>query len=446
MDTENAGWAEIDITPPLDLPMGGRGQRFTPGASILDPLMAQALALEDAHGSRTLWVSLDLIGLPSEMAAALRYDLSALAGVPYEAVILNQAHPHSGPMVNFGKYPSTIPMPATLRAYEDRLRQAIPKLGCDAVKAMQPAAITLYKGASHVGINRRRRDANGEMLMAPNPDGTYNPDLWVLDVTIDAGRKRCVVFNYGCHPVIVYGYAWDGISADYPGECRRRLRDALGQDVHCQFIQGLAGNVRPRVLSDSNPETGRFRKATPQDLERAGAELAGDVLDALKTQGERLNLDIAAVSGWFLARRDLTGFQPLPHWEELAKSEDELDRNLGLYWTERLRAGLPPAQAVPWPVGLLQLTSDRLVAWLAGEVVAEWQAHLRHWLGIERLMLWGYCQEVPCYLPTDELLPEGGYEVIHSNRYSTTGPGPFAPGLNETVRKRFLALQRQLEE
>ncbi len=37
-----AGWAHIDITPPLGLPMGGRGSRFTPGAEVIDPLLAQA--------------------------------------------------------------------------------------------------------------------------------------------------------------------------------------------------------------------------------------------------------------------------------------------------------------------------------------------------------------------------------------------------------------------
>jgi hypothetical protein len=421
--------------------MGGRGQRFTPGASVLDPLMAQAFALEDAVGKRTLWISLDLIGLAGDLSAALLYDLSALTGVPYEAIILNQAHPHSGPMVNFRKYPVTMPMPADLQAYEDRLRLEIPKLGYQAVERMGRATVTLHQGSSDVGINRRNCNAQGEMMMAPNPAGAYNPDLWVFDVT--AGEKRCLLFNYGCPPVIVYGYAWDGISADYPGECRRRLRGEFGADVHCQFIQGLAGNVRPRVLADL--EEGRFRKARPQDLARAGAELAGDVLDALDAPGEALDLDIAAASGWFLARRDLAGFLSLQEWQSLAQSEDELDRNLGLYWTERLQAGTPPARAVPWPVGLLRLTQDRTVAWLAGEAVAEWQGHLRRWLGDKRLMVWGYCQEMPTYLPTNELLPEGGYEVVQAAHYGTTGPGPFVQGLNEAVRERTLALQRQIE-
>jgi hypothetical protein len=128
----------------------------------------------------------------------------------------------------------------------------------------------------------------------------------------------------------------------------------------------------------------------------------------------------------------------------LAESENELDRNLGLYWVERLAAGLPPAQAVPWPVGLVRLADDCLIAWLAGEAVAEWQGYLRDWLEREQLLVWGYCQEMPCYLPTDELLPQGGYEVIQSNRYTKNGPGPFVAGIDNAVRKRFLALLQQI--
>ncbi|HHE70715.1 MAG TPA: hypothetical protein ENL34_00345, partial [Chloroflexi bacterium] len=109
--SNQAGWAEIEITPPLGLPMGGRGPRFTPGAQILDPLMAQAVLLEDQNGKRQLWLSLDLIGMDHARAARLRQRLSALSGAPYPAVVINFAHVHSGPMTNFHKYPTLISEP-----------------------------------------------------------------------------------------------------------------------------------------------------------------------------------------------------------------------------------------------------------------------------------------------------------------------------------------------
>ena len=444
MNTARAGWAEIEITPPPGLPMGGRGPQFTPGASILDPLIAQALVLEDHGGRRTLWVSMDMIGLSYSMSSMFRYELAAMTGIPYEAIILNFSHTHSGPMTGFEGYATETPKPEALQVYEAGLIPGTVRMACEAVENLQPVTVRLHQGQSDIGINRRRRNHAGEMEMNPNPDGVYNPDLWVLDIAAKAGGDRCVVFCYGCHPVIVYGFAYDGISADYPGVCRGRLEEALGQGTHTQFIQGLAGNVRPRLLAD--PEAGRFRKSTPEDPVAVGEDLAGDVIDALNREGETLELDLSAAAGFALARRDRDRILPLEHWQSLAESGDEMSRNLGGYWTNRFRSGLSPVQVVPWGIGLVRLTREHRIAWLSGEVLAEWLGCLRDWLEDERLIAWGYCQDGRGYMPTDEIIPEGGYEVIRSNTFNKTGPGPFVAGINETARQGFLGLARQLEE
>ncbi len=443
MSTAKAGWAEIEITPPLGLSMGGRGPQFTPGASVLDPLIAQALVLEDAEGRRTLWVSMDMIGLSYTMSSMFRYELSGVTGIPYEAIVLNFSHTHSGPMTGFEGYATETPKPEALQVYETGLIPRTARMACEAIENLKPVSVKLHRGQSDIGINRRRRNEAGETAMNPNPDGVYNPDLWVLDIAAESGDDRCVLFCYGCHPVIVYGYAYDGISADYPGVCRRRLKEMLGQTVHTQFIQGLAGNVRPRRLADL--EAGSFRTSTPEDPIAVGEQLAGDVADALDSEGEILALDIAAAAGFAPARRDRDKILPLEYWQGLARSESETSRNLGKYWANRLQSGLPPVQAVPWGIGLVRLTREHRVAWLAGEVLAEWLGHLREWLEDEQLIAWGYCQDGRGYMPTDALIPEGGYEVDRSNNYNKTGPGPFAVGINEAARQGFLALVKQVE-
>ena len=443
-----AGWAEAEITPPLGLPMGGRGPRFTPGARVLDPLMAQALVLEDGAGHRQVWVSLDLIGLDYARSAAVRHDVAALSGADYEAVVLNFAHVHSGPMSGFDKYPTLVPEPPLLRGYLDVLRLTVRRVVATALRRMQPVEVHCHRGVSHLGINRRRRNAQGDMVMAPNPEGHYNPDLWVLELqgtgtgAAQPGGERAVVFSYGCHPVIVYGFAWDGISADYPGATRKALGAHLGRDVHCQFMQGLAGNVRPRVLADL--ETGTFRKATPADLDQAAGELASDVLTALGDAGETLDLALAAAAGWAHAARDLDRVPPVVHWQALAERDDELSRNVGGYWARRLTSGLPLARSLPLEIGVLQIATSHRVAWIAAEAVAEWLGLLRTRLSDPRLTVWGYSQQVSTYLPTDALLQEGGYEVLDANWYDEGGPGPFASGIDATVGAGFSALMRRL--
>ena len=221
--TSRAGWAEVEITPPLGLPMGGRGPRFAPATVVLDPLMAQALILEDGAGNRQLWVSLDLIGMDHGRAAVVRQILAAITGAPYESVVLNFAHVHSGPMTNFNKYPPVIQEPAPLVQYHQTLARSIQRAAEQALVRMHSVSVAVHTGSSDVGINRRRRLPNGEMALAPNPDGFYNPDLWVLDLQVDDSEDRAIIFSYGCHPVIVYGFAWDGISAGFPGAARAAL-------------------------------------------------------------------------------------------------------------------------------------------------------------------------------------------------------------------------------
>ena len=252
MVTAKAGWTEIDITPPLGMPMGGRGPQFTPGASVLDPLIAQALVLEDAEGRRTLWISMDMIGLSYTMSSMFRYELAAMTGIPYEAIVLNFSHTHSGPMTGFEGYATETPKPEALQAYEAGLIPRTVRMACEAVENLQPVTVRLHRGQSDIGINRRRRNQAGEMTMGPNPEGVYNPDLWVLDIAAEASGGRCVVFCYGCHPVIVYGFAYDGISADCAAAGLRRH------------------SVRGRTPSSSRGWRGTFDRVCWPTWRRAG--------------------------------------------------------------------------------------------------------------------------------------------------------------------------------
>lgn len=440
MTTAKAGWAQIDMTPPLGLPMGGRGPRFSAGEEVIDPLAAQALVLEDGQGRRTVWICMDMIGMTWQMTSRLRMDIAALAGIPFEAIVVNFSHTHSGYMSGFEGYATVLEKPAALVAYEENLLARTCKMVLEAVDNLRPVTVEVYRGESSVGINRRGRNPDGSTGMRPDADGFINRDLWVLD--LQGADRRCVVFSYGCHPVTVYSWSWGGISADFPGVCRDRLTAALGPGVQAQFIQGLAGNVRPRRLADEGTQS--FRKATAEDYVRVGEELAGDVIAALEADGESLELDLKCVSGLALAPRDLDVVPGLEHWQKLAASDEELQRNLGAYWVRRLGSGIPPMRCLPWAVGLIRLAPGHTVAWLANEVVAEWLPLLRGWLDDPGLVAWGYCQDGRNYMPTDALIPQGGYEVINANAYTTAGPGPFALGINGVAKKAFEGLAGRL--
>lgn len=430
MREAKVGWSQREITPPLGLPMGGRGPRLTPGATVLDPLLAQVLAFEDAAGRRALWVSLDLIGMSHARAEPLRRVLADVTGTPLDAVLVNFSHTHSGPMTHFDKAAWLREKPAELAAYEHWLDRQLAALALEAFDTREPASIRWHEGESTIGINRRLPDADGQMRMAPNENGTHNRELWVLH--IQTQRGTAIAFAHACHPVIVYGHAWDGLSADYPGQCRIALRERFGAETHCQFFQSFAGNIRPRALADlREPTDPRFRKATPDDAPAVGRALADDVAAALDSSGEALDLALSAGAAHATLHRGEP--EPIEHWEKLAQSGNALDAVVGEYWLDRYRHGPPPMRTQTWPAGVMMLDEAHGVVHLGGEAVAEWLPLVRAWLPDRRLMAWGYTQEVGGYLPSDALLPAGGYEVVSAPSRAAPGPAPFVTGLDDAI-------------
>jgi neutral ceramidase len=444
MSEMSAGWATKDITPEPGVPLGGRGPQFTGIDTILDPLYAQAILLEDQSGSRALVVSLDLVGIGTTFSFELRQNLAALTGAPYESIILNFSHTHSGPMTIMDKYPVIADPPVNLVAYEQKLAADITEVALEAMNALTAVSVSSFTGTTNIGMNRRQKQSDGEILMQPDPDGFIVREIWGLDLRkTDSSGMRCVLFSAACHAVTVYSWLYAACSADYPGAARNELRKALGDDVHAQFLQGFGGNVRPARLADG--ETRQFRSSEENDHLEIGKMLSNDVQAALVNNASPISLDLRGAAGRFRAFRDADRMETAEHWSGMAGSDNELERNFGRYWFEAIKHDKPLARCVPWEIGLLQIGPDITVAWLAGEVCGEWLPLIRSWIGDDRLHGIGYCQDLPGYLPTAKLIEEGGYEVIRSNWYRKTGPAPFGTSIEEEARTVFLALQEAIQ-
>jgi hypothetical protein len=439
MKQSKAGWATIEITPPLGLAMGGRGARFSPGETVLDPLFGQVTVLEDSRGRRLVVVSLDLIGVGPELAGDIQSALSRVTGAPPASVLVNCSHTHSGPMTHWSKMASLEVKPAALMEYEQELVFRIQKAAGDAMGRLRPAEISWQEGTCDVGINRRRLVDGKATNISPNPDGAYNRELTVIQLKTDQGRA--VIFSHGCHPVIVYGFNWTGISAEWPGRARGFIRESLGEQTHVQFLQGLAGDVRPRVFADL--EAGVFRKSRPEDVDAAGRTMAEAVIKTLdQDAGEALELKVGSVSGVAMLRSEPG--DPLEVWQAQVDDPDELTRNNARYWARRLAEGSAPNTHIPWSVGLAQLTDAHRLAWIAGEPLSPWMEVLRETAGARHLMALGYTGGIQGYLPRDQQLPEGGYEITRSRKMGYDGPGHFKPGLDQAVREAFQRLARAI--
>src|SRR5437588_12737623 len=70
-----AGVAKAKITPEKPMWMSGYASRDKPAEGTRQDLWAKALVLEDAAGTRVCLVTLDLVGIPRDLSAAVCDEL-----------------------------------------------------------------------------------------------------------------------------------------------------------------------------------------------------------------------------------------------------------------------------------------------------------------------------------------------------------------------------------
>src|SRR4051812_47642873 len=78
-----AGWAEVEITPPLGIGLGGRGGPETLANKILSPLFGQVLFLKDGKGRGFVLVSLDVVAIAHDLSDRIRTDIVQELGVDW---------------------------------------------------------------------------------------------------------------------------------------------------------------------------------------------------------------------------------------------------------------------------------------------------------------------------------------------------------------------------
>jgi hypothetical protein len=89
---------------------------------------------------------------------------------------------------------------------------------------------------------------------------------------------------------------------------------------------------------------------------------------------------------------------------------------------------------LPYPVQAVRFNKDLTILALSGEVVVDYALSAKKKFAGENLLVAGYCNEVQCYIPTKNILAEGGYEPESSMIYYGL-PGPFADNVEDKINK-----------
>ena len=380
------GVARVDITPDGPIRLSGYRARDRESAGVERPLWAKALAIGSDPQGPALLVAVDNLGVPEALTAELAARLKRRAGISRDRLAVGSSHTHSAPCLA-GTLPNLFGgrIPADQQGRIDRYTLGL----LDKLEAVCLAALADRKPGKLAW-------AVGEVGFAANrrtPGGPVDRTLPVLKVTAPDGTLRAVVANYACHCTTLdpalnkvcgdwAGYAQEAIEADHPGSIALTL-------IGC----GADSNPSPRGPTATAVAHGR---ALADELNRLLRGPWADLPGPPSTSLERLALP----------------FDTLPTraaLEALVKAGGDPGSNAKTQLA-RLDRGEPLQAELPYSVQAWRFGDALAMVFLPGEVVVDYALRLKREFDPVRLWVTAYANDVPCYIPSERILKEGGYE------------------------------------
>lgn len=239
MNLLQAGFARANINPMLGIGVSGYFvERFAD--SVLDDLEVNCVALCAAQ-TKTLLITVDLLGPESACYDIFRENISKATGIPTNAIFISATHTHTGPIVDDKS------TDVKVQEYITFLGARLVDVSVLAMQDLKPARMGWGIGqAPNVAFVRRFRMRDGSIQTNPgvnNPDivepiGSIDERVNVLRIDREGG-ETLVLANFGNHPDVVGGCS---ISGDWPSMTRRTVEKVL-DDTKCIFFNGAQGDV-----------------------------------------------------------------------------------------------------------------------------------------------------------------------------------------------------------
>lgn len=433
------GLARVTITPEQPVVLLGYGDRTGPFVSVAEDIFAKALALEDGHGRRAVIVTADLVGFQAAVVTdEVCRRIKKRTGLERGQLLFNASHTHTGPLVSLDPDPAANsaahgPLtPADVRttvAYTRQLQDKLVRLVLDALGQMQPARLAWGTGEVGFPMNRRLRRGD-RVVMNENPQGPTDRSVPVLRVEAADGALRAVLFGCACHNTTLTGQH-NVIAGDYAGWAQKEI-EQRHPAAQAMFLSGCGG--------DANP----YPRGSMELAQEHGVTLAREVLRVLQT-------DLRPVRGR-LVTEFATVRLPLQRLSRTELEERAKLRSAEAVMARHMIGVLERGESLPrfyraafavWKFG-----GDLTLVALPGEPVADYAALIRQRLGSGPLWVAGYNNDCFGYLPTAEIVREGGHEAIGVTlwiwgRNLSRNAGFFAPEAEQVVLDTVGKLARQ---
>lgn len=415
-----AGAAKAKITPEELGWLGGYGHRNRPAEGVASDLWTRALALADKRGQRRVLVSTDIHIYTRELHREIVETVRKRHGLAERDVMLFATHTHSGPALPSGFDPGISwglneEEMRKLRTASDRVRDQTLDAIARALLDLQPARLSFGRGKAAFGVNRRVPKEDGSYDFGSNPAGVSDPDVPVLLVESMKGVPRAVVFTYACHCTSIrrgqegfYQY-----HPDYAGVAAEQIERQLPGST-ALYAPGCAGDIDPQ------PQGG------VKQAEQHGQSLAAVVLATLNKVRRRQVRGVLTTDYREIAL-PLAAVPSRQKYIELSASRISYRQRHARTILAQMDAGTLPRE-VPFSLQVWRFGKDLTLVAFSGEVVVEYALRLKKELGPDQTWVAAYANEVPCYIPSERILKEGGYEAGWD-----ADQGPGVPGATSNV-------------
>ncbi len=401
------GVASVDITPDYPIRLSGYAVRTTEATNVAQRIWAKALAIgSDAEGPAIL-ITVDATGVPGHIRDTVAARLAQKHIDPLRVTVCS-THTHTAPFLA-GYLPTLFgaPLPpehdAHVQRYTRELTAALEHVALEALRARKPARLSWTQGQASFAANRRTKD------------GPVDHDLPVLAAHGADGELRAILLNYACHCTSIDPRE-NEICGDWAGYARQYL-----QEEH----PGATALVMIGCGADANPQP----RGTLSLAQAHGREIATNVTRLLQGRLQPVNGPLRCV-----AKTIALPFDTLPTREEFEQRAQKQDY-VGYHarWTlEKLARGESLPTQLPYLVQTWNFGADLGMVFLPGEVVVDYSRRLKQELDARRLWVNAYANDVPCYIPSERILAEGGYEGGGAMTYYGQ-PTRLAPGVEQLI-------------
>lgn len=243
------GFARVDITPPLGLPLSGYFRK-RPAAGVLDPLEINTLAVSDGENTAVI-LAADFAVMTKDRCDIIRNKVAECCNIPFTNVFVSAMHQHTSIRISFADVITDM-MSEFDGFSDDVFVETMYRKFCDAavmaIDDMKESKlfVGVRETAEPISFIRRYFMKDGSLVTNPStydpseidrPNGTADNNVRLVKF-VREGAKDIALVNFATHPDVVGG---DKYSADWPGFARRFVeRDIDG--VSCILLLGFQGD------------------------------------------------------------------------------------------------------------------------------------------------------------------------------------------------------------